>query len=109
MTPPYPFLAFGGVYDVLFHLSNVAVVSYTYTIAPKNLVATGLSIGSVMCWVVGTSFGSFLSGLLVDQLGIRIMFHIMGSLGLVFFLTYELFYICLLERHQFNQTSESIN
>ena len=46
---------------------------YSVAVPP---IATAISIGSVMTWIVGKGMGSLLGGVLVTKYDIRIMFSV---------------------------------
>ena len=76
-------------------------------IAPQSLIATAISIGSVMCWIFGLGLGSILSGFLVDSYGIRIMLYVVGVAGICFFLFYLVLYHLVIKRFEVNQNLEN--
>ena len=65
-SPPYPFIAYGSM-EFLSNLYFVAVINYCSVIAPQTLIATSISICSVMCWIVGQGLGALLAGVVVER------------------------------------------
>ena len=107
-SPAYPLIAI-NLLDVGGPpgLTYVTTISYTAVIAPQSLIATAVSIGSVLCWIVGMSHGAFLSGFLVNNFGIRVMFRILGSAGVLFFLLYLVLYHTIIKNYEIDQNQKN--
>ena len=101
-SPPYPFIAYGAM-EFLANLYFVAVISYSSVIAPQSLIATAISIGSVMCWIVGQGIGALLAGVLVEKYNMRVMFIVFGIAGSSFFLAYWIVYHLVIKKYEVNQ------
>lgn len=102
-SPPYPFIAFGGFNDVASSFTFVALITYTSVIAPQSLINTAISIGSVMCWIIGMSSGSLLSGLVVNEFSIRTMFYVFGTTGICYYMFYLILYHLVIRKYEINQ------
>jgi MFS family permease len=104
-SPPYPFLAYGAM-EFCMQLNFVAIIAYSSVIAPQYLIATAISIGSVMCWILGMGVGSLLAGFLVETFNIRVMFIAVGIASSSFFLLYWMLYHLLIKQFEVHQNKE---
>ena len=104
-SPPYPFIAYAAM-DSFFNIYMVAGISYSSVIAPQSLIATAISIGSVLCYVFGGGVGSLLAGVLVDRYNMRVMFIIFGIGGCSFFLVYWILYHLIIKRFEVDQNKD---
>merc|ERR1711915_908800 len=105
-SPPYILIAF-GLLEFNLNIYFVSVINYSSVVAPQSLIATAITIGSVMCWIVGLSLGSFLSGFLVQTFGLRVMFYIVGVAGIIFFSLYIVIYHIVIKKYETNPSDES--
>ena len=103
----YPFLGYAAL-EFFFQLSFVANIAYIAVIAPHFLTATAISLGSVICWIVGMGLGSLLSAFLVEAFSIRVMFIIVGIATTSYYLLYCLLYQLVIKRFQVNQNIEDV-
>ena len=105
-TPPYPFIAYSAM-EFLNNLFYVAVISYSSIIAPQSLIATAISIGSVMCWILGRGMGALLAGVVVARYNMRVMFVVFGVGGSIFFLAYWMLYHLLIKKYEIDHSKSS--
>ena len=107
-SPPYPFIAYSAMEGFL-NLYFVANISYMSVLAPQSLIATAISIGSVMTWIIGKGIGSLLAGIVVERYNIRVMFIIIGIAGSSFFFFYWILYHLVIKRFEVNQNRIKID
>jgi len=102
-SPPYPFIALGSM-EFLANLYFVACINYCSVIAPQTLIATSISISSVMCWIVGQGLGALLAGVVVDRYNMRVMFVVFGIAGSAFFFCYWVLYHLVIKHYEVDHT-----
>ena len=107
-SPPYPFIAYSAM-EFLMNLYYVAVIDYSSVIAPQSLIATAISIGSVMCWIVGRGIGALLAGFVVEKYNMRVMFVVFGIGGSSFFFAYWILYHLVIKKYEVNQNKPNEN
>merc|ERR1711915_559822 len=106
MTPPYIFLGLAAM-ECLAALYFVAVIDYCSVIAPQTLIATAISMVSVLTWIVGQGLGSLLAGVLVDNFNMRVMFIIYGAGISAIFAAYWVLYHLVIKKYEIHQNSPS--
>ena len=85
------------------NLYFVAVISYCSVIAPQSLIATAISIVSVLTWIVGQGVGAILAGVIIEKYNMRVMFVVFGIAGSSFFFAYWILYHLVIKRYEVNQ------
>ncbi|XP_024081412.1 uncharacterized protein LOC106668659 isoform X2 [Cimex lectularius] len=74
---------FEAIESLSVHLMWVAAATYCTVIAPKNLLATLIGILGMAHFSLGRGSGSFCGGLLIEKVGIRQSFKLMGLMSVV--------------------------
>jgi len=105
-TPPYAFIGLAAM-EFLVALYFVAQIDYCSVIAPRSLIATAISLVSVLTWIVGQGLGSLLAGVLVVKYNMRDMFILYGAGISSFFAVYWLLYHLIIKKYEINQNLSS--
>lgn len=92
ITNPWWSLLFEAMEASTYHLLWVTVATYSGILAPEGLLATVEGCVGGLHFGIGRGAGSLLGGMLIDDVGIRTSFRIVGSMSGLVGLMYAIFY-----------------
>ncbi|XP_023239575.1 major facilitator superfamily domain-containing protein 6-A-like isoform X2 [Centruroides sculpturatus] len=111
ITDPWWCLLFEVMEASTYHMLWVTIATYSGILAPEGLLATIEGCAGALHFGIGRGAGSFLGGMLIDVVGIRTSFRIVGSASGLIGVSYAVFhyYTSRKERKKPIETRPSVN